>query len=235
MKARGKRGHLTPEELTDLGRNVGSEGRLETMKQHVQSCEKCAIVADTWRRVAEVAHRLPVPEPPESAVRIAKAFYSTHNAPKPSRLKTLAAQLLFDTSLAPAQAGVRSSANSPRQLLFGSGDYRVDLRIAPEHDAEHVSVLGQVLHVTDPERILCAIPVVLFQGRRILATTQTNQFGEFQLQCELQRRLELLVVLPDSEIAIPLVEPVREPGEVSSYLIEHGKLRGTGTKGKDKP
>ena len=104
----------------------------------------------------------------------------------------------------------------------------------PEHEAERVSVIGQVLHVSDPERSLAAIPVVLFQGRRILATTQTNQFGEFQLQCEMQRRLELLVVLPESEIAIPLVEPAREVSGASSYLIEHGRLRNPSTKGKDK-
>lgn len=235
MKARGKQKHFTLEELADLGRNAGPADRLKAMKEHVQSCKKCAIVAGTWRRVAEVAHRLPVLEPTESAVRIVKAFYSTHNARKPSRLKSLATQMLFDSALAPAQAGVRSSTQSARQLLFGSGDYRVDLRMEPEHDAERVSVIGQVLHVTDPERILSAIPVVLFQGRRILATTQTNQFGEFQLQCEMQRRLELLVVLPDAEIAIPLVEPAREASGAGSYLIEHGRFRNPSTKGKDKP
>jgi hypothetical protein len=218
MKARGDKRHFTAEELADFARKAGPEGQLKAMKQHLESCGKCAKAANTWRRVAEVAHRLPAPEPPESAVRLVKAFYSTNKPEKTPRLKSLVANLLFDSSLVPLQAGVRSSAATPRQLLFGSGDYHVDLRIEPQDDADMVSLLGQILHASDPTKNLGAVSVCLIAGRRVLATSQTNHLGEFQMECDLTPRLELRVTLPDSQVSIPLVEPLRDGVKENPYL-----------------
>ncbi len=234
MKARGKKGHLTAEELTDFARGTGSKDRLNTMKQHLQTCGKCAKVAETWHRVAEAAHRLPASEPPESVVRVAKSLYSAHSFTHVKPLKSWVAELLSDSSLAPAPAGIRSYSASPRQLLFGAGDYRIDIRFAPQQDADQVLLLGQVLHTGVPVRATGALRVVLFQGGRLLGTTETNYFGEFQLQCELQRRLELKVMLPDEEISIPLVEPFREKADASPYVGDGVEFRTASTKGKDR-
>jgi hypothetical protein len=219
MKARGNKGHFTMEQLADFARKVGTENQRRAMEGHLGACKKCAKAADTWRRVSEAAHRLPALEPPDGAVRTAKALYSMRKPEKKSLLKTRVAELLFDSFRAPLPAGVRSSTMAPRQLLFGSGDYRVDLRIEPQDDVDLVSLLGQVLHTTDSSRNLGSVQVALIQGRKVLARSQTNQFGEFQLQCDLTPRLELRVTLPDSLVSIPLIEPARGGTKGHSYVF----------------
>jgi hypothetical protein len=230
MKARHSRGHFTLGELADFARKTGPDSKLEAMKEHLENCGKCAKAADTWRRVSDVARRLPSPEPPAAAVRNAKAFFSAHKPQRSKAVRSIVAELLFDSSLVPLQAGVRSVASASRQLLFGSGDYRVDLRIEPQDDQEQVSFLGQVLHTTDAALQLGSVPVAIVQGRKVVAKSQTNHLGEFHLQCELKPRLELRVMLPDSQVAIPLIEPVREGIQADSYLIGDTAFRGTSTR-----
>jgi hypothetical protein len=232
MKARGKKGHFGLEELADFARNIGPADRLKTMKHHLDACRKCAKAAETWQRVAKAGHRLPAAEPPESAVRIAKALYAA-NAPRRTKgLTSVVGELLFDSLLAPAQAGVRSSSGNPRQLLFGSGDYRVDLRIEPQDDVDKVALLGQVLHATTPGKDLGSVAVSLTEGNRVLAKSQTNHLGEFQLQCDLKPRLELRLMLPEAQLAIPLVEPLRSANESDLYLLGSTVFKNFGGKGK---
>lgn len=232
MNARGSKRHFTVEELADFARKTGPEDRLKAMKQHLELCGRCAEAANTLRRVSEAAHRLAAAEPPEAAVRVAKALYSAYKPEKTASLKSLVAELLFDSSLVPLQAGVRSSGSTPRQLLFGSGGYRVDLRIEPQDDADRVSLLGQVLHASDPSRNLGAVSVILIEGRRVLAKSLTNHLGEFQLACDLTPRLELRVLLPDSPVSIPLVEPLREGTKGNPYLLGETDFRDTSTRKK---
>lgn len=232
MKGRGKKEHFALEELADFARNIGPADRLRAMKQHVAGCRKCARATAMWERVAQAAHRLPSSEPPDSAVRIVKAHYSTRGPRKRKGLKSLLPELLFDSALAPAQAGVRSSAANPRQLLFGSGDYRVDLRIEPQDDADTVALLGQVLRASNPGKDLGSVVVSLNEGSRVLAKSQTNRLGEFQLQCDLKPTLELRLMLPDVQLAIPLVEPLRSASQRNLYLLGSTVFKDFSTKGK---
>lgn len=232
MKARGKKGHFALEELADLARNIGPAERLKAMKEHVADCRKCAKASEAWQRVSRTAHRLSASEPPEGTVRVAKALYAAHGPQKAKRPKSLVAQLLFDSSLAPAQAGVRSSTANPRQLLFGSGEYRVDLRIEPQDDADTVALLGQILHASNPGKSLGSVAVSLNEGRRVLAQSQTNCMGEFQLQCDLKPTLELRLMLPDTQLAIPLVEPLRDANKKNLYLLGTTVFKDFSNKGK---
>lgn len=234
MKGRGKQEHFALEELADLARNIGPADRLKAMKEHVADCRKCAKASETWQRVAEAAHRLPASEPPEGTVRVAKALYAAHGPQKAKGPKSLVAQLLFDSSMAPAQAGVRSSAANSRQLLFGSGDYRVDLRIEPQDDSDTVALLGQILHASKPGKNLGSVAVSLNEGKRVLAKSQTNSLGEFQLQCDLKPTLELRLMLPDTQLAIPLVEPLRDANKKNLYLLGTTVFKDFDTKGKRK-
>jgi hypothetical protein len=231
MKQGGKRGHLTLEELVNLARETGPDAQQSPAKGHLRDCKKCAGLANTWRRVADVARRPVVPEPPEGAVRTVKALYSAHKPQKTKQMRPFVGELLFDSSLMPLQAGVRSSVTSPRQLLFGSGEYRVDLRIEPQVDADMVSFLGQILHETDQARNLGSIAVTLVHGRKTLAASQTNHLGEFHLQCDLKPALELRVMLPDSQISIPLVDPLRDRPQGNSDTIANAGLNYLRTRG----
>jgi hypothetical protein len=232
MKARGKKGHFGLEDLADFARNIGPAERLKAMRQHIANCGKCSKVTETWQRVTKAAHRLPASEPPEPAVRIVKALYSARAPQRATGLKSLVAELMFDSVLAPAQAGVRSNAANPRQLLFGAGDYRIDLRIEPRDDADKVALLGQILLANNPGKDLGSVRVSLTEGSRVLAKSQTNHLGEFQMECDLTAKLELRLMLPETQLAIPLVEPLRNAGARDSYLLSSTVFKDVSSKGK---
>jgi len=137
-------------------------------------------------------------------------------------------------------AGVRSAGSASQQLLYGVGDYRIDVRIEPQMDSEKVVLIGQVLNSADPDERLSAAPVTLLKGRKILAESVTSEFGEFQIECELQGSLRLVVLLHGrAEVSLPLVEPVFSLGEKTPHVAEDNMVRKTsrikkkGTRTKD--
>jgi hypothetical protein len=204
------------------------------MQRHLDGCKECAEEASLWHRVASVAKRQQVPEPPAHWVRSAKALMgmeNLHAAAKPT-----VAKLLFDSLLAPAAAGTRSAAGAwPRQLLFGVGDHRIDLRIEPKIDLDKVAIMGQVLDSAHPDQVFSKIPVSLHLGKRMLACAETNGIGEFELECDLRDRLELRAVLPHGQlISLWLVEPATTPAAEPSYPTDSKQERKASGEGQSR-
>jgi len=179
------------------------------MQDHLdRGCAECSEELGFWRDIHAAARRENRIAPPESAVRTVKGLFAIHGPGRAAGRKPAIAQLLWDSFNEPLAAGVRSVAAAPRQLLFGAGEHRVDLRMEPEADSESVSLVGQVLDSADPDRNLEGIAVLLLKGDSVLATASTNRFGEFHLQCNLQGWLELRITLPQGkELSVGLVEP----------------------------
>ena len=204
--------HFSLEEWADFARNVVRQDLKKAMETHLESgCKKCAKAFELWRRVTDVARRQSAQEPPESTVRTAKGMYLLHGFRRPPSKKATLAELLFDSFGAPLAAGVRSATAANRQLLFGAGDYRVDVRIEPQEDSDRVSLVGQVLNTSHPEERLASAPVVLSTGGKVVSRCLTNQFGEFHLQCGPERKYQLRVELPGrAALAVPLTEAAGE-------------------------
>ena len=215
--------HFSLEEWADFARELIKEEQRAAMQTHLESgCKPCSKALSIWMRVREAAMREEAYQPPESAVRGVKGMGAIH---VPTR--TSLATLLFDSSRKPITAGVRSASTVARQLLYGVGAYRIDLRMEPQMDSDKVSLVGQILNSTDPARHAVSVPVVLLKGRKVLAESRTNGFGEFHLECDLESQLQLQLVLPQGlDIKIPLIEPVK--GTVSNGLdtLESTKIIG---------
>lgn len=178
------------------------------MQSHLDSeCRQCTAALSAWTRVRDFASRESSYEAPVAAVKMAKAALKLHGGhSKPS-----VAKLLFDSFTAPALAGVRSSSRDNRQMLYGFEDYRVDLRFEPNFDTDQALLVGQVLRSNNPHKNVAPVTVALVRGGRVLGTAKTNEFGEFQLECDLGGRLELQLTLPDgSDVKVPMVEPTVE-------------------------
>ena len=117
------------------------------------------------------------------------------------------AELVFDSLRDPAPAGVRSSANGVRYLLFRAGPVVIDLRFEFTQDSERYSLSGQAQSTEENAPQLTGIPVLLRSERNELFRTRTNQFGEFVLQEEIGRSVEIHLEVPErNEIFIPLDE-----------------------------
>src|SRR5713226_6109107 len=227
MKPRGnEKQHFTIAEWADFARKVVPKGEIKVMEQHLENCRKCREAAHMMTRISEVARRYGQTEPPDEAVRSVRGMFAIHGPKKATPVRSFVAELLFDSFRTPLQAGVRSSEAGSRQLLFGSGDYRVDLRFEPQEDSDKVSLMGQVLNAADPARGFDSAPVILLLGRKVFATSRTNQMGEFRLECVLEPPIELRIKLPgNAQVTLPLVEPFRKESRLSLELLELSEVK----------
>jgi hypothetical protein len=202
--------HFSLEKWADFARDVAGQVEKNAMQNHLEcGCKECAKLYSTWKRIHEVARRESAYSPPESGVRTVKGLGTIHGLSKVSRMKAAMAQLLFDSARSPLPAGVRSDSVTARQLLYGLNNYRVDLRIQPQEDSDKVAVVGQILDSSDPDHAIGILHVVLRKGKKIIAESMTNRYGEFHLECDLENCLQLQAGLPHGQVVqIPLVEPI---------------------------
>jgi hypothetical protein len=213
--------HYSMEKWIDFARGVAGPQDKAAMQSHLESgCKQCSRTLGLWKHVYEAARFGQASEPPDSAVRSVKANFALYGPRREKRGVKAIAKLLFDSSRSPLQVGVRSTASPARQLLFGIGTYRIDLRMEPQIDSEKVAVVGQVLHSADPRHGLGALPVALIKGRKVVAETITSQFGEFNLECDLEGGFQLRVKLPAEELQFALVEPLLPPGRLLPLSID---------------
>jgi hypothetical protein len=197
--------HFSLAEWADFARQVIDREKEQVMQAHLDAgCQHCAKTVGMWNRVREASKREISYEPPKAAVHNAKSMFSLGAR----KQKTSVVQLLFDSFQSPALAGVRSMGANPRQMLYGIGPYRIDLRMEPQMNSDKVEVVGQILNSADPIRGGTQATVKLVRGRKILVESQTNALGEFHLECSLEGQLQLLVGLPRSrDVKIPLLIP----------------------------
>jgi hypothetical protein len=209
-KEGGAMKHFSTEEWADFARNVVGTNEREMMQRHLETgCKQCEGTLGLWQKVHEAAKREAGYEPPDAALRTVKAMYAIHGKQALRAEKATFAQLLFDSLQAPLQAGVRSAAADIRQLLYGSGDYRVDLRLEPQVDSEEISVVGQLLNSVDPAAAVDGVPLALLRAGKVVAESTTNRFGEFHFDTALGQNLQLRVTIPQGpDFLIPLVDPL---------------------------
>lgn len=194
--------HFSLAEWIDFARRVMDREKGKAMQTHLDGCDQCREILETWARVERIARHESDFEPPDAAVRLAKSRF------KGVKAKASAVRLLFDSFHSPAFAGVRSVGVNPRQMLYGIGTYRIDLRMEPQMDSDKVQLVGQILNSADPIKSGTQATVKLIRGRKIVTEAQTNSLGEFCLECSLEGDLQLLLGLPRSkDVKIPLLVP----------------------------
>jgi hypothetical protein len=111
--------------------------------------------------------------------------------------------LVFDSNLAPVPAGMRGSV-AARQFLYETDEYYIDLRVEPHRDAQQAALVGQVLN-RKGKRAAPGLAVLLQDGKRPIAETSTNQFGEFQFEFDATNSLSISVRRDKSDaIVLPL-------------------------------
>jgi hypothetical protein len=227
--------HYKTEEWIDFARGLIEGEAKSFMQSHLKSgCRDCTREAKFWQRVSQTAKRENALEPPADAVRVAKAMMATAGIAGKAKRKSVFAELLFDSLRTPLAAGVRSAAANARQMLYGSGNHRIDLRLEPQLDSDGVEIVGQILDSSSPEQGLKGVQVSLYAGKKMIAVSQTSQLGEFQISCKLDENLELRIMLPQGrEVRLGLVEPKVSSEKRGPYLTdkkEDIRTRGTGRK-----
>jgi hypothetical protein len=229
--------HFGLGEWADFARDLMEQEQRVVMQSHLDSgCKECGKVVSMWRRVHEIGQRNADYEPPTVIVKSIKGMYVIHGPRRGKPKKTTIAQLLFDSFDSPQAEGIRSAGPSIRQLLYGTDGYQIDLRIEPQLNSEKVILIGQVLNSQNPGDVVSSAPVTIVKGHKVRALGVTNRFGEFHVECEIERGLQLRVKLPEEVVSLPVLEfPGRKADEAERLINSSGVGRGLQTPKKGPP
>ena len=200
--------HFTTEEWIDLVNQVVSPSRKRAMEEHLEGgCESCAKTVSRWQRIRRAATAEPGYQPPPGAVRIAQAaFAGSKWARKGNRARDVI-EVLFDSFLQPALAGVRSAGPGTRRMLYRADPFQIDVQLEVKPGGNRIVVTGQLLDLSNPGVMAPDTRVLLSNLRGHVVHTVANQFGEFSGEIENSGDLQLTFASPSGT---PIVISLRE-------------------------
>lgn len=206
--------HFSLEEWTDFARAIAPRDRSQKMQEHLDTgCLECMHSAATLKRVAECAAAESRYQPDPDTVRIAKAHFAIFS---PSSIR-VPLPLVFDSLAAPAPAGIRAALITSRQLLYRKDNRAIDIRL--EHAPEHREgiLIGQVLETGQSGRNVGSILVELLSAGKVIGSTATTSFGEFQFLYPPSEEIELCFGISSQQvfwIKVPPLTDLPESGVV---------------------
>jgi hypothetical protein len=200
--------HFDDKDLIDFARDTVSPEKKQEIQTHLDGgCQDCAKGLRLWTWMKDFAIREALNHPPASTVRLAKAVQVTPR--KARRSMRELATLAFDSFAQLQVSGVRSISPGARQLLYRAGPLMIDMKLETRANYDRFSLVGQVLASDEGVRGVDEVQVHLLSGTAELASTTTNQFGEFYLEHDQGKDLQLsLEVSSEKEVFIPLDEVI---------------------------
>lgn len=219
--------HFAIAQWVDFARDLTVDADRMAMLEHLSNgCTECSENAEFFRKLNGICQEIPQFEAPESAVRLARAIFPRQAAVGTKRAFRVPVELVFDSFLAPATAGIRASWQMGWQGLYRAGDCSVDLRIEPDLGSARAAVIGQITNHIAPEIQMADLAVCLKQGKAVVAEARSNRFGEFQIEYEQQGRMQLCIYLDGGSkcIQVPLkklISDKRSFGPTRSGPVGH--------------
>ena len=172
--------HPTLGDILDAVRGNGAA--TDEVARHLPECARCRESAAWVEELLAAAASGPLPAPPEDviarSVGITRAERPTREREAPTPRWSIA-QLLRDSLMTPALAGVRGGPVS-RRLLYEVEGAHLDLEVSPAtHDAERRRLTGQLLvgETMPPDDVLA----VLWQSQSVAAQASGDELGQFVL------------------------------------------------------
>jgi hypothetical protein len=111
------------------------------------------------------------------------------------------ARLLYDTKTQPLSKGVREVAQRARRLLYAADEAELVLQIAPDRQADHCKLAGQVLD--DGMPVEGASVNLHGPARRV--DQETDEDGEFLIGGVPRGEYSLEIDTPDRQLSVSSV------------------------------
>jgi hypothetical protein len=197
----------------DFTRGVLPDADEIRMREHLATgCTECSGIVEFCNKLAGVCRKMTPVSVPDAVVLQARSIFQAKLIQPPKRQFRIPVELIYDSFLVPAPAGLRASWQIGWQALYRAGECSLDLRVEPELHTCRAAIIGQVSNHDLPETEMSNIPVYLKSGKVVVAQTHANRFGEFQMEYEQQKRLQLYVYLDGGSkcIQVPLKKFVAE-------------------------
>jgi len=196
--------HYLTEELVDFVTLQATAEETARIRQHLDAgCKKCSAAQNLWSRILRTASRETLLPPASAIQHVQQAFAIVAETRRPKRA-ALIPRLVFDSAWQPAMAGVRSGADTPQRVLYKTRSVSIEMHLEPVPRSEQVNIAGQVT-LAEPTELLPPIAVLLSGRKGKLASTSTNDFGEFNLAFVPEDGLRISFAMADSEeLLVPL-------------------------------
>jgi len=200
--------HFSVEKWIDFVNLAVTTGEQQQMDKHLSlGCSSCQKTVSLWQRVRTSAAAEGNYQPPESAVRIAKAAFAGAGLGSTATGAGSKVKLLFDSFLQPMLAGVRSAGAGTRQMLYRADPYQIDVQLEMKPGANRVVVTGQLLNLGNPKVVATGTRVLVSNMHGDVVHTVANQFGEFSGEVKNSGDLQVTFATPSGE---PIVISLRE-------------------------
>lgn len=213
--------HYNLGQWVDFSRGLARDIDRPAMETHLSTgCARCRRIVEMLGSVAVFARSERGNEPPESALRLARAIYS-----RPQKPESVLAKLIYDSFRQPLPAGVRTQDRQTRHALYEAGGYYVDLRVEHQRAADLATLVGQLANRERPGTEPDDVRVELRTRKDTIATASCNRFGEFQLDYRPAPALRLDVILGDTGRRLELHlsglmdEPARKRAKSKGILL----------------
>jgi hypothetical protein len=182
-------------EWIDIGSPLASDDRRKEMEQSLENDrQEHSETEALWQKVAKAAAAEASYQPPPQKVRAVKSAFTMKRPASKRRETGRILQLLYDSFLQPALAGVRSGSMRVRQMLYRADPYQIDFQVELEQEQNRIVVTGQLVDLSHPEMVGRDVEVTISDGRDSVVNTMTNQFGEFRGAVKNSGNLEITLV-----------------------------------------
>jgi len=200
--------HFSVEKWIDFANQAVASDEKERMQQHLNlGCKSCQKTVSLWQRVRASAAVEGNYQPPESAVRIAKAAFAGVALASRKKGADSRVKVLFDSFLQPVLEGLRSAGTGTRQMLYRADPYQIDVQLEMKPSGNRIVVTGQLLNLSNPRIIAAGTRVLVSNMHGDVVHTVANEFGEFSGEVKSSGDLQLTFATPSGE---PIVISLRE-------------------------
>jgi hypothetical protein len=197
--------HFTTENWIDFVNQAVDTNEKQSMEQHLkQGCKRCMKTVSLWQRVRQSAASEANYQPPEDALRLAKAAFAGAGLAGQRKGVGSRIKVLFDSFLQPVFEGARSAGAGTRQMLYRADPFQIDVQVEAKHGGNRIVITGQLLNLNSPGIIGQDARIVLSNMRGQVVHAATNQFGEFSAEIENSGDLQMTFATGSQPIVISL-------------------------------
>ena len=200
--------HFTTGKWIDFVNQAVGASEKHLMEQHLkQGCKRCMKTVSLWQKVRQSAASEANYQPPEDAVRLAKAAFAGVALAGQEKGTSGRIKVLFDSFLQPLFEGARSAGAGSRQMLYRADPFQIDVQVESKNGGNRIVVTGQLLNLSSPGIIGQDARIALSNMRGQVVNAVTNQFGEFSGEIENSGDLQITFASPGSA---PIVISLRD-------------------------
>ncbi|HWF91222.1 MAG TPA: hypothetical protein VN684_03005 [Terriglobales bacterium] len=198
--------HFSEQIWADFVRKANVPGTTQAMDAHLAAgCFECKTAFDLWGQMVRFAAKERNYAPPENLARRAKLEFVATQAIQRDEFSI--AHLIFDGTLQPLPAGIRSSSAALMQhFVYETEGLNVHLSFERRQNSNTIFATGQVLDKQAPLCWLGNAAVVLWSDNgKVVSIVEANGYGEFQLEFQPQEQLRLsIAAVGRKTLRIPL-------------------------------